>query len=422
MSVIKKYLLILVCLFTASEIYGQAAPSPFTTFGIGEPYGNALVNNQGMAGVGVSQPQFWFLNNQNPALLVYNNLTVFQAGLLAERRTIRSNAISEKNSGGNMNYLVTAFPIKPTKWTTSIGLMPYTTVKYRLLYQSEIQNSPSMVNVVEEGKGGLTQLYWSNGVRLHDNFSVGLKTAYIFSSIVNTYTNQLAENNGAVPYLVTVEDRSYVHDFAFSGGVSYSIDSIMHQNKYRLSIGAVYNMQADLNTEQRQRLYRTTALANVIDADTLTSSKGSIFVPPSLTFGVSLSRGTRWVIGTEFSFQDWSKFRSVSEEDEGLGKSWKAAIGGEITPDAVSEKFFKRLTYRVGASMEQYPFLANAQPVKDLGINFGFSLPAGRSSMDLAFKVGKRGNRADNILEEDYFKVYFGITFNDQWFIKRRFD
>lgn len=27
---------------------------------------------------------------------------------------------------------------------------------------------------------------------------------------------------------------------------------------------------------------------------------------------------------------------------------------------------------------------------------------------------GKRGNKADNILEESYFKVYFGITFNDQ--------
>jgi len=49
-------------------------------------------------------------------------------------------------------------------------------------------------------------------------------------------------------------------------------------------------------------------------------------------------------------------------------------------------------------------------------------LPAGRSSMDLALKVGQRENKAENILEESYFKLYFGITFNDQWFIKRKFD
>jgi hypothetical protein len=66
--------------------------------------------------------------------------------------------------------------------------------------------------------------------------------------------------------------------------------------------------------------------------------------------------------------------------------------------------------------------MANNNVVKDLGINFGFSLPAGQSSIDFAFKYGKRGNRADNILEEDYFKIYFGITFNDRWFIQRKFD
>jgi hypothetical protein len=38
--------------------------------------------------------------------------------------------------------------------------------------------------------------------------------------------------------------------------------------------------------------------------------------------------------------------------------------------------------------------------------------------MDLALKVGKRGNKKENVLEESYFTLYFGITFNDQWFIK----
>jgi hypothetical protein len=42
--------------------------------------------------------------------------------------------------------------------------------------------------------------------------------------------------------------------------------------------------------------------------------------------------------------------------------------------------------------------------------------------VDLAFKFGKRGNKDENILEESYFKIFFGLTFNDQWFIKRKFD
>jgi len=42
--------------------------------------------------------------------------------------------------------------------------------------------------------------------------------------------------------------------------------------------------------------------------------------------------------------------------------------------------------------------------------------------VDLAFKFGKRGSMDENILEESYFKIFFGLTFNDQWFIKRKFD
>jgi hypothetical protein len=36
--------------------------------------------------------------------------------------------------------------------------------------------------------------------------------------------------------------------------------------------------------------------------------------------------------------------------------------------------------------------------------------------------LGRRGDLQLNKIEENYVKLYFGVTFNDQWFIKRRFD
>src|SRR5687767_13255822 len=138
MSRIKKYLFIFVCLLFTMKSWGQAARSPFTTLNVGETYNNALINTQGMAGIGVSQPLQWHLNNQNPALLVYNYYTVFQAGLLVESRTLSNDTASEKNTDGNMNYLVTAFPIKLNKWTTSLGLMPLSTVNYQLQYTTTV--------------------------------------------------------------------------------------------------------------------------------------------------------------------------------------------------------------------------------------------------------------------------------------------
>ncbi len=426
MSIFRKYVFIILGLLLAVEASGQAARTPFTSFGIGEPYGNALINQQGMAGVGVSQPQFWFINNQNPALLVYNSInTSFQAGLITERRSISGDTLSETSQGGNMNYLVTAFPIKPGKWTTSVGLMPYTAVNYRLQYTDNIAGSPEEVSVLEEGDGGLTQLYWSNGVRLTKDIAVGLKASYIFSSIVNTYKNQLINSTQPVNYMAAIEEKSYVRDFMFGTGISFSKDSLFSRQRYRLSFGATYDFATELNARKTDRIFRTNAVGDTTNVTVLPSSgNGSYSIPSAITVGLSLSRGQRWSVGTEFSYQDWSTFKNISGLENRLQTSWRAAVGAEVIPDPFdTENYLKRMTYRAGLSMEENPFLANNNPVRDIGINFGFTLPAGRyNSVDLAFKYGKRGDKSENILQENYFKIYFGITFNDQWFIKRRFD
>jgi hypothetical protein len=419
MSVFKKLLFLGIVVVTSADVWGQAASSPFTTFGIGEPYGNSLIHNQGVAGTGVAQPQFWYINNQNPALLVFNSLTSFEAGMVYEQRKIKSAELSEKTSGGNMSYLVTAFPIKTNKWTTSLGLMPYTNVDFSLQSDTTFStDSDRPAYFYESASGGLTQLSWSNGVRINKEMSVGLRASYIFGPIDNVYSNQL----GGTPYIVTIQEKTSVSDFNFGVGYSFSRDSLWGKN-YRLSAGAVYNFGTTLGAKRNDRFFRTTAAGDTLENYQLGRTRGDIEIPAGLTVGLSLSRGLKWAVSTEFSYQDWSNFKSINEDDEGLEESWRVALGGEITPDPVAlGSYLKRITYRGGVSLEQYPFLANGKSVKDYGASIGMSLPAGRSNVNIACKIGRRGDRTQNILEESYVKIYFGITFNDTWFIKRKFD
>ncbi len=412
-------------LITAS--FSQAARSPFSTFGIGEPYGSALIHNQGMGGTGVAQPQYWFLNNQNPALLVFNYYTIFEAGLLVESKTIKGDTTNVSSSAGNMNYLATAFPIKPGRWTTSFGLMPFTNVNYKFVYYDSVRDNNNIVvdtiAIQEQGSGGFNQLYWSNGFRLHDNWSIGIKAAYIFSSINNDYANTLINVNQSVPFLIAVKEQTYVSDFLFSGGLSYSKDSLGRRNNIIVSAGLTYSFATDLKARQTTTYERRTISGNPITLDTLVTTRGIISIPSELQAGFSVSKSANWSASVEFSMQNWANFNSLNEDDLGnLGKAWRASIGGEYTPDYLSSKLFDRITYRAGFKFERYPFLINNNQLKDFGINFGFSVPTGRSSIDLAFSTGKRGNRSETILEETYFKVYFGLTFNDQWFVRRKFD
>ncbi len=428
MSVSKRSFLFLAVIIASANAWGQSASSPISGFGIGEPYGNALTHNQGMGGIGVSQPQYWFANNQNPALLVFNKLTVFEAGIAGEKRNIKGDTISESNFGGTLNYLVTVFPVKVNRWTTSIGLMPYTNVDYGFSFRDDVNERSTNVLVdtaaiINTGQGGLSQFYWSNGVRITRDMSVGVKAAYVFGSIDNIYANSV-DTGQPIQYIVTLQEKTTVKDFAFSVGYSFSKDSLFKNQDYRLSFGAVYGFGSNLNGKKVTNFFSQSGSGDTVVFKNLDTERGHIYVPPSLTLGASISKGQKWTAGTEFTYQDWSSFKSVNSDNErGRGKQFKAAIGGEFTPDAQAlESFLKRITYRIGGSIEQYPFLINDKELKDLGINFGLSLPAGRSSVDLAFKVGKRGDKKLNGLEESYFKVYFGITFNDQWFVKRKFD
>lgn len=420
------FLLVIFCSVLSSTVsWGQAAKSPFTYLGIGEYYGNALAHNQGMAGVGISNPQYFFLNNQNPALLVFNRFTVFEAGYIGEQRTVKGVNRSEKNANGNLNYLVTAFPAKLGVWSTSLGLAPYSAVNYKLDYTDQVIGSTNTVQVEETGKGGINQFFWSNGVALNKSFSVGVKASYLFSSIINEYTNTLVETSQPTAYYASIYERNYVKDFNFTTGVSFHKDSLFNKGRYKLNIGAVYDFKSDIKSQYTARIERRN-ISGIVDSTTLYNNvPGGLTLPATIAAGISLANGESWVVGADFTYLDYKQFKDFKGRSQSWGtEGWKTALGVEFTPDPTAmTSYFKRMTYRTGINYDKYPYLINGKPVYDFGINFGFSMPVNRvSSLDLAFKVGKRGNIETNNIEETYFKIYFGVTFNDQWFIRRRFE
>lgn len=401
----------------------QATRSPFSSFGIGDYFGSALAHSQGMAGVGVSNPQYWYLNNQNPALLVYNYRTVFEGGFIGEKRTVKGQGNpSEKNGGGNLNYLTIGFPVKLGKWSTSVGLMPYSNVNYKFKYTSSIEGSTNTLYVQEEGSGGINQAYWANGFKAYKNLSFGVKASYLFSSIEKNFQNEISVGQ-IYPIIPKIVETTYIKDLAFSGSFAFHLDSLTRKN-HTFNVGGVYDLKTKLNTEFTQQYQRYGSLGVLIDSVTIASIKGKTTIPQIATIGISYGRPFYWTVGIDFTYLKYQNFRNFSGDNQGAKDTWRLALGTEFTPDPTTlGNYLKKMTYRTGVSYEELPYLANGSRIKDFGINFGLSLPVGRiSSLDLALKVGKRGDLQNNTVEENYVKVYFGMTFNDQWFIKRKFD
>jgi hypothetical protein len=403
-------------------VYGQVANSPFSSFGIGDLYGNSLAQNQGMGGIGISNGSSWYINNQNPALLINNYVTTFQAGMVLENRTIKDGLSSLQNTNGNLNYLLLAFPIKPGRWTTSIGLTPYSGVNYKLTVIEPVEGS--LTNTVQSrrtGTGGINQLSWSNGIKINKYAAVGVRANYLFSSVVTQEEKRLPQTI----YYPFLEQRNFVNDFSFSTGLYLHKDSLTKKN-YQLNIGVIYDFKATVGTLKTIRLdTRSVGNGSIVDSTTLLSNEpSSIVLPQAVGVGISFGRPSRWMIGADVSYLDYQQFKGFRGTTADTRTGVKSAVGLEFTPDQTGVGgYLRRMTYRTGLSYDQYPYLVAGNQLNDFGVNFGISLPVARiSTIDISVKIGSRGSISKNIIEENYFKIYLGMTFNDNWFIKRKFD
>jgi hypothetical protein len=420
MQIRKKSFLSVLLISVSAVVFAQVAKSPFSTFGWGDVYSRGLAQNQGMGGVGISNANSWYINNMNPALLVNNYVVSFQAGMQLENRTINDGNSSLKNGSGNLNYLVMAFPVKPGKWTTSVGLMPYSSVNYKLSTTVGVLGSTASVLNEETGTGGINQFYWSNGVRINKYIAFGARINYLFSSIISE-NYQTPNSTRTILFYPSVYERTYVKDLNATVGLTLQKDSLFNKN-YKVSFGLVYDFRSDVNTQTTQRIERRSITGIIVDSTTVSNVRGSAVMPRSYGVGFSFGRVNHWTFATDLHIMDYTQLAGFSRSFE-TTTAFRAGTGFEITPDPSGlNNYLKRMTYRVGGYYEKYPYLVNGNQVKDLGITFGLSMPLGLSTLDFGLKLGKRGSILDNTIEEDYYKFYFGMTFNDRWFIKRKFD
>ena len=167
-----------------------------------------------MGGVSLGYPNTRHFNLMNPALLgVKESFTTFEAGYTGETRTITQNELTQKNGSGNLMYLAFAFPIKRGRWMSGFGLVPYSYANYNIVTTSEvngIEDESAVYNF--KGDGGLNNLFWSHGIRVLKNLSLGVKISYLFGNFDNETVIELDQPysyNSALVENVRVKDLQF---------------------------------------------------------------------------------------------------------------------------------------------------------------------------------------------------------------------
>ena len=103
------------------------------------------------------------------------------------------------------------------------------------------------------------------------------------------------------------------------------------------------------------------------------------------------------------------------------------AVGAEYIPNPVSRKYLRRVKYRLGASYSTpYIKVNGADGPREISVTGGFSLPIqnqinNRSCLNISAQWVNSKSSAIG-LTENYLRVCVGLTFNERWFMKWKFD
>ena len=393
--------------------FGAFAQSIYSAQGLGSIGNQGNPNNFAMGGLGIGSPTQWNINTKNPAYLTFNPFSSFEVGLNFENRNFTGEGISGSNPGGGLNFLAYAFPIIPRKWSSSFGVLPFSTVEYDVFSESSVEGAPNNATFLldQQGEGGLTNLFWSNGFALNKNLFLGLSTQFIFGSIDRTSRVSVFEERTLINsdgdeevFVFPISTTVNINDVESYRGINIQLGAayrvFLKENKF-INIGATFSPSSSLSVQ--------------LDTEDTISSPSTLdpSLPRSFGFGVSYEKLNVFIIGVDFENQAWGK----SNPNSTIYKNrMKLAIGGSWTPEYNNvNSYLKRVRYSMGFNYQELPYIVNNQGLAEFGINFGASLPvSGYSSFDFGFGIGQLGKTNGGLVKETYFKVVIGATINDR--------
>lgn len=423
--------------------------SPFSRYGIGDIQDNTLTYQKSMNNIGIALPidttAPCFINLLNPAAMAYLKLTVIEAnGSYYSTQIKNPQNYKVKQNSTNFNALVIGFPIKKHSGF-SFGILPYSFVGYNISQNKDLINAGT-INYVYDGSGGINKVFGNFGFSLSKYFkqpdtsrnllkhiikntSLGISVYYMFGELAQTAT---VNYPGTINYYNFVNDKRYRIN-----GVSadIGIQTFFHLNKNKdktLNIGFVYSNPSKLGVVYDyiayNFLYNYYGQKYIVDTIIYQENQiNKMKLPAVFGLGMSYIKGNKYGVNIDVKYFDWSKFYLPNSPAD-VKNNFSMNIGGYYQPDRFMTgkgNYFNKVIYRGGIGYNNGYQDYNGQSIPMYSISAGASFPMGLyrsfSAMHIALQYNIKGSRSF-VLRENILRISIGVTLNDRWFIKYKYD
>lgn len=401
-------------LFIINGLYSfsQSSGSLYSAYGIGnlQPLAAGVLDGLGGAGVGLRSPHF--INTVNPAANVFMQAPatmMLDAGVYTEAAYTRNNESSALQGGGGLSHLV--LWMQPNKyWGTTLGLMPYSEVKYNIKAARFNEILAANYDVTYKGSGGLNRFFWSNAFQPVKNLSVGMNLSFLFGAIERT---ENFTTEASLDAFSTLSKTNFA-DMLVDVGLQYGFRIQGNQ----LVLGATFQPGSDMSSNENSWLY--SASGEELEQETL--SRSVYRLPMRTGFGISWNT-KRLLLTSDITFEQWSTAQLNTENE--LNNTTKLALGAEWTLTESSYLFYQKpLIFRTGFFVQNHHQMVEGNTFPLWGFSAGASIPVRRKMHHLSinYSFQQRGTINDDLLLESIHRFTLNINLRDIWFQQRKFD
>lgn len=416
--ILKKFFLAFI-LFSTTIVFAQeGTSSPYSFYGLGDIKFRGTPDVRAMGGLSIAYDSI-HVNLLNPASYSKIKLTNFIVGGTNTYNYLSNEEYSDKAKRTTLDYVALGLPLSK-KFGTTFGLMPYSSVGYKI----QQINSDELKSSKYSGLGGINRAFVGLGYNITNNLSIGADFQYNFGN-VNTET------------IVFIEDvilGSKEINNSNIKGVSSNF-AIMYNRKLKDKLNLVssigYAPKAKLNSENERKISTVTFSSSgnqiINDERIINVNDTKLFIPAKYLFGIGIGDSKKWFVGAEYTFQEnrdlENRFEDINNVE--FENSQKLVLGGYFIPKYNSfSNYWSRVNYRLGFRYENTGLLMNSKEINDYGMNFGLGFPVGGtfSNINVGLEYGKKGTVYNNLIEENYFNLSVGLSLNAVWFEKRKYD
>ncbi|MDR0367933.1 MAG: hypothetical protein LBH82_02175, partial [Bacteroidales bacterium] len=199
------------------------------------------------------------------------------------------------------------------------------------------------------------------------------------------------------------------------------------KNKGEIGLGLVYTPNIPVRSagsNQISTYWGSNTDYQIFTIDSLYRQNDSKHVhkmPTVAGAGISWSKTNKYFVGLDFTWGNWSKY-TIDGSSDSLSDSYKISLGGYVTPNYLSAKYFPRITFSMGANLERTRLMLNGEHINKFGINLGvfFPLKRTKTGLGIAFEYGQLGTT--KLIKENYFMATLNLRIHEKWYQRRKLD